>query len=68
MPPEFVPQLFERFTRSASGAGRPEGAGLGLAIARPYAQAHGGDLLYEEAEPHGARFELVLPPSEPNFH
>lgn len=63
--PEFVPQLFERFTRSASGDRREEGAGLGLAIARSYAQAHGGELLYAAATPRGARFELVLPASPP---
>jgi two-component system OmpR family sensor kinase len=39
------------------------GTGLGLAIARSYARAHGGDLVYEDAEPHGARFRLVLPMS-----
>jgi hypothetical protein len=32
-----------------------------LAIARSYARAQGGDLLYEDAAPHGARFLLVLP-------
>jgi signal transduction histidine kinase len=68
VPPEFVPQLFERFTRSGSSRReRTEGAGLGLAIAKSFAQAHGGDLLYEQVEPHGARFELVLP-REPNSH
>jgi signal transduction histidine kinase len=62
VPAEFVPQLFERFTRSAaSRAKRTEGAGLGLAIARSYAHAQGGELLYTDADPHGARFELVLP-------
>jgi two-component system, OmpR family, sensor histidine kinase MtrB len=66
VPPEFVPELFERFTRSGSSRReRSEGAGLGLAIAKSYAQAHGGDLLYHEVKPHGARFELVLP-REPN--
>ena len=54
--PEFVPDLFERFTRAGAA-----GTGLGLAIARSYARAHGGDLVYEDAEPHGARFRLVLP-------
>jgi signal transduction histidine kinase len=58
--PDFVPDLFERFTRSDETRGRV-GTGLGLAIARSYARAHGGDLLYEHAEPHGARFALVLP-------
>jgi signal transduction histidine kinase len=62
VPLDFVPQLFERFTRGGSSRReRAEGAGLGLAIAKSYAQAHGGDLLYEEASPHGARFDLVLP-------
>jgi signal transduction histidine kinase len=68
--PEFVPQLFERFTRSdAPGRESPgrEGAGLGLAIAKSYAHAHGGDLLYEQATPRGARFRLVLPrPARPS--
>ena len=61
--PEFVPDLFERFTRSGEPArgGRVNGTGLGLAIARAYARAHGGDLLYEPARPHGARFQFVLP-------
>ena len=60
VPPEFVPDLFERFTRSSGARARP-GTGLGLAIARSYAQAHRGDLIYEPAQPHGARFQLVLP-------
>jgi signal transduction histidine kinase len=57
----FVPQLFHRFRRSDRSRGQTEGAGLGLAIAQSYARAHGGDLFYTPAEPHGARFELVLP-------
>jgi two-component system sensor histidine kinase MtrB len=59
--PEFVPDLFERFTRSESSRSDAVGTGLGLAIARSYARAHGGDLVYEDAQPHGARFRLVLP-------
>jgi signal transduction histidine kinase len=59
VPAQFVPELFERFTRSSRT--RVGGAGLGLAIARSYARAHDGDLVYEDAEPHGARFQLVLP-------
>jgi len=56
---EFVPRLFDRFTRSAEV--RTGGSGLGLAIARAYARAHGGDIVYEPAMPRGARFEVVLP-------
>jgi signal transduction histidine kinase len=61
VPTTFVPDLFERFTRSDRSRASATGTGLGLAIARSYARAHGGDLLYEDAEPHGARFSLVLP-------
>jgi signal transduction histidine kinase len=56
---EFVGSLFERFTRGATSSGK--GAGLGLSIAQSYARAHGGSLTYQPAEPHGARFRLVLP-------
>lgn len=59
--PEFVPDLFERFTRSTSTQATAGGTGLGLAIARSYARAHRGDLLYETAHPMGACFELVIP-------
>jgi len=59
--PEFVPDLFERFTRSRGARARTGGTGLGLAIARSYAQAHRGDLFYAPAHPQGARFQLVLP-------
>jgi signal transduction histidine kinase len=60
VPEQFVPDLFERFTR-AGGREHIGGTGLGLAIARSYARAHDGDLVYEDADPHGARFQLVLP-------
>lgn len=59
VPADLEPHLFERFTR---GDDAPRlGAGLGLSIARSYAQAHGGELLYTNTAPHGARFELVVP-------
>jgi signal transduction histidine kinase len=49
-------RVFERFARG----GGQTGHGLGLAIARAYAQAHGGDLVYNPSG-RGARFELILP-------
>ena len=61
--PDFVPRLFERFARSTASYGlKDRGAGLGLSIARSYARALGGDLVYEPIDPTGARFALVLPP------
>jgi signal transduction histidine kinase len=49
--------LFERFARTES---TNVGSGLGLSIARHYARAHGGDLVYEPAR-SGARFTLTIP-------
>jgi signal transduction histidine kinase len=60
--PDFVPRLFDRFSRSdESRRTRTPGAGLGLAIACAYAGAMGGRLEYEQVRPHGARFTLSLP-------
>lgn len=61
VPVQFVDELFERFSRSDEARARGLGSGLGLSIARSYAQAHGGDLVYEPAKPRGARFQLVIP-------
>jgi two-component system sensor histidine kinase MtrB len=57
--PEFASSLFDRFTKGSTSSN--EGAGLGLAIARSHAQAHGGSLTYSPAMPHGASFCLRLP-------
>ena len=62
VPAEFVPQLFDRFARSAASAASP-GTGLGLAIARSYARAHSGEISYRPGAPRGAAFELTLPAS-----
>jgi signal transduction histidine kinase len=56
IPKELEGRIFDRFARGGSETGH----GLGLAIARAYAQAHGGDLVYDP-RPGGARFELLIP-------
>jgi signal transduction histidine kinase len=56
VPRELEGRIFDRFARG----GGETGHGLGLAIARAYAQAHGGDLVYDP-RPGGARFELLIP-------
>jgi signal transduction histidine kinase len=62
VPSEFAPRLFERFARGPRTNGETSrGSGLGLAIAQMYAHAHGGELSYRDASPHGARFDLLLP-------
>ncbi len=58
IPKELEGKIFERFARGGRSAGH--GHGLGLAIARAYAQAHGGDLVYDP-QAGGARFELLIP-------
>ena len=55
LPEEVRERLFEEFA-----AGDSEGVGLGLAIVRQLAEAHGGDVRYEDADP-GARFIVTLP-------
>lgn len=56
VPKELEGKIFDRFARGAGESGH----GLGLAIARAYAQAHGGDLVYDSS-PGGACFELLIP-------
>ena len=40
---------------------QPSGLGLGLAVVRTLAVAHGGDVSYEEPTGGGARFVVRLP-------
>jgi signal transduction histidine kinase len=56
IPEELEGRIFDRFARGQGETGH----GLGLAIARAYAQAHGGDLVYDPGA-RGARFELLIP-------
>jgi two-component system OmpR family sensor kinase len=57
-------RVFERFGRGEGSVGR-SGAGLGLAIARSVAEAHGGRLELDSAPGRGATFSLVLPAAPP---
>ena len=56
---EDVARIFDRFYRAAAARSKP-GAGLGLAIVREAAEAHGGRATVESS-PKGARFRLTLP-------
>jgi two-component system, OmpR family, sensor kinase len=56
-------RIFEPFFRSPAARADQSGAGLGLAIARSIARAHGGDLWVDDSASHarGARFVVRLP-------
>ena len=55
IPKELLPRLFERYVKGAGGR-----QGLGLAIAKQIAEAHGGEIRVR-SEPGKTRFEVRLP-------
>jgi two-component system, OmpR family, sensor histidine kinase KdpD len=59
-PPMDAERIFEPFQRG-EGSGGKRGAGLGLAIARGFAQANGGRVWAESRSGQGATFVLALP-------
>jgi PAS domain S-box-containing protein len=63
VPEEFVPHLFDRFTRARSqmASGHQAGSGFGLYIVGRLAEANGCRLSYSPGEPTGSRFRLELP-------
>lgn len=63
IPAEHLPHVFDRFfrvDRSRSG-GRAAGAGLGLAISKTIAEAHGGSIDLVSAEGRGTVATVCLP-------
>lgn len=53
--------IFERFHRGAVQRESSHGAGLGLAIVRSIAEAHGGRVEVYSVPGHGATFRLIVP-------
>jgi two-component system OmpR family sensor kinase len=65
IPPELLPELFERFTRGEAGRARDASAagkstGLGLAIVEAVVAAHGGAIVVT-SHPGMTRFAILLP-------
>jgi two-component system, OmpR family, sensor histidine kinase MprB len=60
---EDLPRVFDRFYRAPAARGR-DGAGLGLAIVRQTAEAHGGTVHASNDPGGGACLTLELPPLE----
>ncbi len=68
IPPEAQAHIFERFFRADRSRGRDgrdatSGAGLGLAIGRWIAEAHGGRLELVRSDERGSEFRISLPVS-----
>jgi heavy metal sensor kinase len=62
IPAEDVPHIFDRFYRVDRARSRAQGgAGLGLAIGRWIAEAHGGNILVESELERGSVFSVRLP-------
>jgi len=58
IPPELLPNVFERFVRGPGS----QGSGLGLAIARDLVVAHGGTIRAESEPGLGTIFRFTIPP------
>jgi len=63
IPAEEHERIFVEFQQApvAQAAGRPEGAGLGLTLARRFVEMHGGHLWVESEVGRGSTFILTLP-------
>jgi two-component system OmpR family sensor kinase len=62
--PDLLPTLFDRFTRGEASRSREHGtSGLGLAIVRAVAEAHGGEVRVV-SEPGRTAFTVELPTTE----
>jgi signal transduction histidine kinase len=68
IPAEQIPRIFERFyrgdparTRGDADGVRPDGAGLGLAIAKWIADAHGAEIIVNSMPGQGTRVTVAFP-------
>jgi signal transduction histidine kinase len=60
IPAEELPRVFDRF-RTGNGDRRTRGTGLGLALVRAVARAHGGSVAVRSVLDEGSDFEILLP-------
>jgi len=63
--PDEQAAIFERFTRGGDRRRRSDGAGLGLAIVRAVAEAHGGRVELDSRPGAGAAFTISIPAQRP---
>ena len=65
IPPSEQRQIFGRFARGTQSRGRYDGTGIGLAIVRAIAEAHGGRVRVTSRPGEGARFDIIIPVEQP---
>jgi signal transduction histidine kinase len=62
IPPEALPQLFNRFYRVPGASGRThEGSGIGLSLVRELVKLHGGAIEVESTVGRGSIFRVCIP-------
>ena len=66
IPAEHQARVFDRFYRVDAGRSRAGEDGLGLAICKAIAEAHGGTIALTSRSGSGTRVELVLPGRQPH--
>ena len=54
-------RIFLEFQQAGSEAGKPQGTGLGLALAKKFVEMHGGRIWLESEVGKGSRFFFTLP-------
>lgn len=60
--PDLRDRIFELFyLREGSDSNGTQGSGIGLALVKAYAQAHGGEVRVESSEYNGARLVVEIP-------
>jgi signal transduction histidine kinase len=66
---EFMPRIFDLFSRSPSNEQLQQGLGLGLSLVHQMVRAHDGTVTAWSAGPgQGSRFEVRLPLADPPRH